>query len=266
MLRAPAGVTVAPMIRLLALLLTVLTGFSGLVYEVTWQRYLATLLGSHSEATAAVLGLFLGGLAVGYSLFGAAHAPAGRTRRAQGRAAPLLIVYGAVEASIGALRADLSRSCSRPCRPSPSGFPTAAPAWASPSTSASRRCWCCRRPYLMGGTIPILTQALARCLDDATRFHALVYAFNTAGAFAGALAAGYWLVPSLGLVGVLHWMGGINLLRRRQLPAARRAAARRPRAIARRPQRRPTARGRLVQFRRRRAADRLRDDDAPDAC
>ena len=27
-----------------------------------WQRYLATLLGSHSEATAAVLGLFLGGV------------------------------------------------------------------------------------------------------------------------------------------------------------------------------------------------------------
>ena len=65
---------------------------------------------------------------------------------------------------------------------------------------------------LMGGTIPILTQALARSLEDATRFHALVYAFNTAGAFAGALAAGYWLVPSLGLVAVLVWMGGINLL------------------------------------------------------
>ena len=58
------------MIRLLVLLLTMLTGFSGLVYEVTWQRYLATLLGSHSEATAAVLGLFLGGLALGYSVFG----------------------------------------------------------------------------------------------------------------------------------------------------------------------------------------------------
>ena len=65
---------------------------------------------------------------------------------------------------------------------------------------------------LMGGTIPILTQALARSLEDATRFHALVYAFNTAGAFAGALAAGYWLVPSLGLVAVLVWMGAINLL------------------------------------------------------
>ena len=58
------------MIRAIALLLTLMTGFSGLVYEIAWQRYLATLLGSHSEATSAVLGIFLGGLSVGYWLFG----------------------------------------------------------------------------------------------------------------------------------------------------------------------------------------------------
>ena len=53
--------------RVLALFLTVLTGFSGLVYEVTWQKGLAILLGSHSEATAAVLAIFLGGLSLGYA-------------------------------------------------------------------------------------------------------------------------------------------------------------------------------------------------------
>ena len=67
------------LVRGTALLLTMLTGFSGLVYEVAWQKYLATLLGSHSEATAAVLALFLGGLSVGYSLFGAVT----RTKRAR---------------------------------------------------------------------------------------------------------------------------------------------------------------------------------------
>ena len=62
------------MIRLAALMLTVLTGFSGLVYEVTWEKYLATLLGSHSEATSALLGLYLGGHAIGYALIGRAQA------------------------------------------------------------------------------------------------------------------------------------------------------------------------------------------------
>ena len=42
--------------RAAALFWAIFTGFTGLVYQVTWQKYLATLLGSHSEATAAVLG------------------------------------------------------------------------------------------------------------------------------------------------------------------------------------------------------------------
>jgi len=88
-------------VRAVALLLTFVTGASGLVYEVAWQKYLATLLGSHSEATAAVLGIFLGGLSAGYALFGrlslrlAAHPDAGAARRR------VLTAYGAVEAGIG---------------------------------------------------------------------------------------------------------------------------------------------------------------------
>ena len=199
------------MIRLLVLLLTVLTGFSGLVYEVTWQRYLATLLGSHSEATAAVLGLFLGGLALGYSLFGSLTRRLVARAAHQNRPAPLLIVYGAVEASIGVFAlifpvlfgAVQALSFRIPHGSAGLGF----------ALDVCLSALLVLPPaVLMGGTIPILTQALARSLEDATRFHALVYAFNTAGAFAGALAAGYWLVPSLGLVGVLHWMGGINLI------------------------------------------------------
>src|SRR5262245_28611365 len=89
------------MVRRVALWITATTGFSGLVYEVAWQKYLATLLGSHSEAAAAVIGLFLGGLAIGYALFGAL------TRRLldrsvrNARPARLLAVYGGVEAAIG---------------------------------------------------------------------------------------------------------------------------------------------------------------------
>jgi hypothetical protein len=49
------------MLRALALLLTVATGATGLVYEVTWERMLATLLGSHAEATASVLAFFSAG-------------------------------------------------------------------------------------------------------------------------------------------------------------------------------------------------------------
>ncbi len=198
------------MIRVVALLLTALTGFSGLVYEVTWQKYLATLLGSHSEATAAVLGLFLGGLALGYSLFGELTRRLVARAQSQGGSAPLLVVYGVVEASIGAFAlvfpllfgAVQALSFRIPHGSAGLGF----------ALDVALSALLVLPPaVLMGGTIPILTQALARSLEDATRFHALVYACNTAGAFAGALAAGYWLVPTLGLVGVLVAMGAVNL-------------------------------------------------------
>ncbi|TMA24180.1 MAG: hypothetical protein E6J87_24300, partial [Deltaproteobacteria bacterium] len=89
------------MLRWVALALTAVTGFTGLAYEVTWQKYLAILLGAHSEATAAVLGLFLGGLSLGYWVLGALSRALIARGRATGRAAPLLVVYGAVEAGIG---------------------------------------------------------------------------------------------------------------------------------------------------------------------
>jgi predicted membrane-bound spermidine synthase len=191
--------------RPLALALTVLTGFTGLVYQVTWQRYLAALVGSHSEATASVLGIFLGGLSLGYALFGRV------TRRLVVRQAQprLLTLYGGVEAAIGVFAL---------------AFPTLFALARHVSLWAPRAegpgfafdvmlCALLVGPpaVLMGGTIPILTQALARSVADATRFHAFVYGFNTVGAFAGALAAGFTLVPWLGLAGVLRAMAVVNL-------------------------------------------------------
>jgi len=64
----------------------------------------------------------------------------------------------------------------------------------------------------MGGTIPILTLVLAGDLKHATRIHSLVYGFNTAGAFVGALAGGFLLIPWLGLDWVVYAMGCVNLV------------------------------------------------------
>ncbi len=198
------------MIRLTALLLTVLTGFAGLVYEVTWQKYLSALLGSHAEATAAVLAIFLGGLALGYALFGWA------TRRVLERAARrsrpprLLYFYALVEAGIGV-------------------YALLFPAWFGVAQSVSllgpsgseglafafdvglSALLIGPPAVLMGGTIPILTLALAGDLAHATRIHAWVYGFNTVGAFVGALAASFLLIPTLGLDGTLFAMACVNL-------------------------------------------------------
>ncbi|MGH0028395.1 MAG: fused MFS/spermidine synthase [Myxococcota bacterium] len=198
------------MLRLVALFLTVVTGFSGLVYEVSWQKYLATLLGSHSEATASVLGIFLAGLSLGYALFGRLTRRLTRRAAAQGRAPRLFLTYGVVEGGIGVyafcfpwlFEAVRALSLSVPHGAGGLGFAFDVVLVALlllPPT------------VLMGGTIPLLTQALSRDLEDATRFHALVYATNTLGAFAGALTGSFVLIPNLGLSGTMLWMSGLNL-------------------------------------------------------
>ena len=198
------------MIRAAALCLSVGTGFAALVYEVAWQKILATLLGSHSEATAAVLGLFLGGLALGYAFFGRVSRRRVERARRGGPPARLLLVYGLAEVGIG-VYALVFHALFRGVQTLSTALPLGGGAGFVADVLLSG--FLIGPPaVLMGATIPLLTQALARDLEDATRLHSRVYAFNTAGAFAGALAAGYWLVPALGLIGVLRAVALVNIL------------------------------------------------------
>ncbi|HLY37029.1 MAG TPA: fused MFS/spermidine synthase [Candidatus Binatia bacterium] len=197
------------MVRAVALFLTTLTGFSGLVYEVAWQRYLFTLLGSDSEAVAAILGIYLGGLALGYRLY--ARVTRDVTVRAQADATrALLVLYGGTEAAVGVLAVVFPWSFVVAQRLSVL-IPHGSPALGFTGDVVLATCLIGPPAVLMGGTIPVLTQALAVSVEDAARVHALIYGFNTAGAFAGAAAAGFVLIPALGLVSVVRWMGAINL-------------------------------------------------------
>ena len=42
-----------------------LSGLAGLMHQVVWAKLLATLIGTTAHAQAAVLGVFMGGLALG---------------------------------------------------------------------------------------------------------------------------------------------------------------------------------------------------------
>lgn len=199
------------MFRLACLLLTVVTGLTALVYQAAWQKYLTALLGSDSEATVVVLGVFLGGLSGGYSLFGRVSRLLADDPRSSSKPRRLLTAYGLVEGAIGLwallfpLLFAVSRSFSL-------GVPGDSDLLAFALDIVLTAVLIGPPAVLMGGTVPLLTQALARGLDDATRFHALVYAFNTTGAFAGALVGGFVVLPRFGLNRVVVGMGLINLV------------------------------------------------------
>src|SRR3954469_25546638 len=75
--------------------LVFVSGASALVYQVAWLRELRLVFGASTAASAAVLGIFMGGLGAGGLVFG---------KRAADAARPLML-YGRLEAGIALVTA-----------------------------------------------------------------------------------------------------------------------------------------------------------------
>ena len=187
--------------RAAVLSLTFLTGTAGLVYQVTWQRQLSVLLGTETVATALVLAVFLAGLSAGYFLCGKWTLRTANPIRKYALLEGFIGCWGLVYPSLlGAVEvATEGWGFHPPFGMLVQGFLITALLIGAPT-------------ICMGGTVPMLTRALTRTLDEATRVHAWIYALNTAGAFLGTLAAAFILVERFGLRGTLWIAAAINLI------------------------------------------------------
>ena len=181
--------------------LTALTGVAGLIYQITWQRYLGRLLGNDTLATATVLGVFLGGLSLGFLLWG----------RFTTRSRDPLFVYAGLEGLIGLwgllfpwLFTIVDRATSSWSFAPGAGLPLQGVLAAGVLIGLPTLC--------MGATIPMLTRALTTSLDQATSVNARIYAFNTVGAVLGAAATGFVVIRVAGLPGAVRLAGLLNLL------------------------------------------------------
>ncbi|MBI3493424.1 MAG: tetratricopeptide repeat protein [Acidobacteria bacterium] len=182
--------------RRLFVLLYTASGAAALVYEVAWTRLLTLQLGHTVAAASTVLAAFMGGLAIG------AWATGSRVT-APDRTTDPLKMYAALEIGV-AVAALLLPFALRATVP--------ALAWAYADGEAPVRFGLLRLAIClglvgvpavaMGATFPIATRWYATSPADAGR----LYAANTAGAAVGAIAAGFWLIPVLGLRGTT-WIG-----------------------------------------------------------
>lgn len=193
--------------RLIPLLL-LLTGATGLLYEVVLSRLLALHLGSSGSSQAVMLATFLGGLSLGAWLV---DRPFRRLVVALPRP---LEGYAALEAFIGVWAlamptvsfyafnafADLAQQLEPGGAAATLAKLGLAAALALPLTTA------------MGATLPVLAAGVQRI--DAARGVQLVsryYVLNALGAAAGAGLTGFVLVEALGIVEPLQLGGAVNL-------------------------------------------------------
>jgi spermidine synthase len=164
-----------------------LSGAAGLIYQVGWTKLLGQLFGSSAYAIAAVLAVFMGGMAAGSALF-ARWRP-----QANG-----IALYASLEFLIA-----LSALASLPGIPLVRQVYLAVyPHFEGPLAPLLLRLLGSAvvlglPAVLMGGTFPVLLGSVARGAVGlrASRF----YSVNTAGAVAGTLAAGFALLPLFGL-------------------------------------------------------------------
>ncbi len=171
-----------------------LSGAAGLAYQIVWLRKLSLHMGATSYALSAVLAAFMGGMALGSRLLGPL---ADRSGARPARIYALLQLGILASAPLAyALPSLLDAPLSLAYRAMGPGlginllrFAGALLALAAPT-------------MLMGGTIPVLTRGLAPA-RGVERGLSSVYSLNTAGAVAGTLAAGFLLVPRLGLPGTM---------------------------------------------------------------
>ncbi len=188
--------------RVLIYSLLFLSGAAGLIYQVVWHRYLGILLGAQAKATAIILAIFLGGISAGYAVFGY------WSRRKKWN---LLLAYTLVELGL-ATWAFLFPVFFK------FGFPRMGSLYQgmgveNPLVDFAIAILLLGLPtFLMGGTLPLLTQGLSRDLREASRTHALIYGFNTLGACLGCMLAGYLLIPSFGFGATSMAGGTLNLI------------------------------------------------------
>jgi len=179
----------SPLARRLLLTAFFLSGAAALVFEVVWTRLLLLNLGTTAAAVAAVLGAFMGGMAIGSA--SASHPFFVRRDP--------IVLYALLEAGAGVYGL-ASPYLIRLVADAPSGprfvlsLVTLLPATAA-----------------MGASLPVLVRALNPTAVSASGTVGRLYAANTAGAFAGPLLAVFWLFPAFGLSRALHVASAIDL-------------------------------------------------------
>jgi len=180
-----------------------ISGATGLIYEVIWQRQLALIFGTTLPATTAVLTAFMGGLALGSWLFGKISDHLKNPVR----------LYGILEVFIGVYCFSMPWLFSVINQIHVSLFSKMGPSVQLNILRFVLSVAILTLPCaLMGGTFPILSKGIIRKSRILGRGLSRLYFFNTIGASIGTLLAGFLLIRWLGMKESNTVAASINVL------------------------------------------------------
>jgi spermidine synthase len=178
--------------------LFLISGAAGLIYEIIWERLLELYFGVTMTSITLIVSAYMAGLGLG-SLFGG--------RLTQKLKSPLF-TYGLLEIGIGLF------GLISPILLNWIGRSTAgSPYWLVFILSFA---FLLAPTFLMGMTLPLLSQAFINRVETSGQVIGLLYGINTFGAAFGCLLAGYVLIGKFGFDGAsliaVAFNGGVGLI------------------------------------------------------
>jgi predicted membrane-bound spermidine synthase len=187
------------------LLLFIVSGFAGLIYQSIWSHYLGLTLGHAAYAQTLVLAIFMGGMALGAFV----------ASRITPRWRNLVLAYAVVEGAIG-----LIGLVFHPLFVAYLGFSqdTLLPAMDSVVLATAWQ-WLSGalillpQSVLLGATFPLLSAGILRMAPAQDgRVLGGLYFSNSIGAALGALVTTFLLLPALGMPGTVFTAGLLNIV------------------------------------------------------
>ncbi len=166
------------------------SGLCALVYQTVWLREFRLIFGASTAATAAVLGIFMGGLGVGSLLLG---------RRAEKAKRPLAF-YANLELAIAvsAAATPFLVTLVRYLYSALGGSLALGPFWGAVARLTLSSLVLAVPTLLMGGTLPAAARSVGSQEDAGRRSLACLYGINTLGAVTGAVLATFFALEALG--------------------------------------------------------------------
>ncbi len=193
--------------RIGLLLVGVIFLFSGafaLVYEVTWARMLAREFGSDAVSIAIVVSVFMLGLGVGARIAGVWGDGFRNPLRIYGYLEILLGFYVLISSWLIGFFAPFLGLLGHGAIENP---------WILNSARTLLGMALLLPPtLLMGASLPLLVRFAADVAKHAPAAIIGLYAINIAGAVVGVIAAGFWLLPAMGMTSVLWIVAIANIV------------------------------------------------------
>jgi spermidine synthase len=179
----------------LLLVLFVLSGAAGLIYEVVWARQLVLVFGNTSQAVSTILTGFFGGLALGGWFGGRLADRVPRPLRLYGLLELVVVVIVVLTPLSFRLIGELYRGVYPALAEAPLALALVRFALAILALAPAT--------IVMGATLPTLTRFLTQDGSGLGASFQRLYFANTVGAILGTVIAGFVLIELFGLTGAL---------------------------------------------------------------